>query len=244
MSKRFFVGLLVAGLLLGCGDERRQQRNMAKDLNAIKTAAVMHVELPSLPEVTFNYGRGAALMKELYEHYVQLSKAELELLTLIKGSDPWTYPLEWADSEKLKEYRKDAERLLVVLEEYRNLVDETTGSKALQSIQASGLGWRGKGIFTDSIQSQAVLSERTREIIRLVRSWDEKEVELLTLLDENRESMDGTTPIFPELSQAEQFRKLLRAIQDERQFLTEPLARFEDAQARYLQQLQTEARKL
>jgi hypothetical protein len=245
MSKHFAMGLILfLGLFLCCGNERKQQRAMARDYNVIRTAAVMHVDLPPAPEDTFTYGQGNALMKILHERYVRLAKVEEELVSLFKGSDPWTYPMEWTDAEKIKTYRSQAEHLLVLLNEYQVLVDGTTGTNALQSIKASGLSYRGQKIFTEGIASQTVVSERTQMLITLIRSWGEKEVELLTLLDEKRESMDGSTPLFPKAEQAERFRKLQRQIQEERQFLVDPLAGFEDAQARLRQQLQTEARKL
>ena len=211
---------------LGCGHEREQQKNLLKDLVGMQQAMVAQLEIPPPAEDQERYGKGDVLIRYMYDRFVKVSALNQEFLTLVKETELWTSPVEWKDRQKVKVLRKKAERLVAVVDEYTEVLDETVGEKGLEKIHSFKLGTQFNKSYELGLQEGADMLGELNLFMTTTRSWAQKMADLLALVDEKLVKMDGKIPKFGQIEDAERYRSLNTKIQDEKHTLGELALRY------------------
>jgi len=217
---------LVVLACLSCGHEREQQQNLLKDMVSMQQAMVAQQEIPAPSEDQERYGKGDALIRYMYDRFLKVSALNQEFLALVKETELWTSPAEWKDRQKVKVLRKKAERLVAVVDEYTEVIDETIGEKGLEKIHSFKLGSSFNRSYGIGLQEAAEMLGELNTLMTTTRNWAQKMAELLALVDEKLVKMDGKIPKFEQIEEAERYRRLNYQIQEEKHLLGEQALRY------------------
>jgi hypothetical protein len=222
---RFCLFALLA-VLMACGRQKEQERNVLTDLEAMRKAATAQQEVPPPSEDPARYGKAEPVVKFLYERYVRVSELNREFMALMQETEYWVSPGQWKDREKVKTLRSKAERLVVVVDRYTELMDETTGEKAMTTLRSFDLGSRFMDDFSRGLMEHSQLIGETNTLLEVMWGWSQRMAELLALVDEKLVKMDGDIPKFGTSEDAERYRDLRFKIEQEKLTLVECVKRY------------------
>ena len=216
----------IIALLLACGHQREQQRNIMKDLKLMQRAMVAQQEIPPPSEDPERYGKWGELVRFMFERLVKGAALNKEFLALAQETELWTSPAEWKDPQKVKVIRSKAERLVAVVDEYTLLIDETSGEMAMEKIRTFKFGSRFNEGFRRGMQEHSAMLDELNALMITTRNWARQMADLLTLVDEKLVKLDGNIPKFELIQDAERYRSLNYRIQQEKQLLGDQVVRY------------------
>lgn len=211
--------------------EKAQEERAAADIKAMTAAVTKGEPLPPLPSDPEVYGRGRELMVFMHDRLSRAVLTNNEMQALSKGAEHWIEPQEWTSPARVKELRNNAQRMITLVEQSSQLMEDCVGAPGLAKIQAMDLRPGMKRGVLKGLQVHEDTYAVVRELMEATHGMFEKRLAILALADDKGVKVEEGVPKFPTSEDAVRYRTLVQEEQGEIQRLRNIALRFQSKAA-------------